>query len=363
MSGSDSPGGRAGLIRVIIADNTAMGAQLLADALRRSHRFGTIWAASRARDVLTLAANQGAEVAVVSTEFEDEPGRGFKLAQELSAARPGIKAVFLLDGRDRETVVQAFRVGGQGVFCRTHSVKELIKCIACVQHGQIWANSEELGFVVGALRDHQPLRVLSRAGVPLLTPREMAVVRCVAEGLTNRETAAQLKLSEHTVKNYMFRIFDKLGVSTRVELILYVASQLQRSPNGNGKLAAAASAPKAAESAAKPVTDALAGCRRAAERGEGTAQFRLGQAYRDGEHAPMNRVTAYMWFLLAERCDRDLSEAGRVARARLATQMTSDQVAEARRRAAAWCRREEERIGISPPGAQITEEPAAVAAG
>jgi DNA-binding NarL/FixJ family response regulator len=62
--------------------------------------------------------------------------------------------------------------------------------------------------------------------VPLLTEREMTVVQCVAEGLTNREVAAQLNLSEYTVKNYMFRIFDKLGVSSRVELVLFVASQM-----------------------------------------------------------------------------------------------------------------------------------------
>jgi two-component system nitrate/nitrite response regulator NarL len=357
MRESDSLGGRVGLIRVIIADNTAMGAQLLADALRRSHRFGTVWAATRAREVLALAADQSVDVALLSVELEDEPGRGFKLAQELSAARPGIKVVFLLDVPNPEAVVQAFRAGGQGVFCRAHSVKELMKCIACVHHGQIWANSQELGFVMGALRDHQPLRVLNRAGVSLLTPREMAVVHCVAEGLTNREAAQQLKLSEHTVKNYMFRIFDKLGVSTRVELILYVASQLQRSsPNGNGK-------PATAEPAPEPATEPLAGCRRAAERGEGAAQFRLGQAYRDGDDLPMDRVAAYMWFLLAERCDRDLSEAGRVARAHLAPQMTPDQVAEARRRASAWSRHHEERIGISPPSAPVADQPAAFTAG
>ncbi|HEY6293433.1 MAG TPA: response regulator transcription factor, partial [Terriglobia bacterium] len=106
-------------------------------------------------------------------------------------------------------------------------------CIACVHEGQIWASAEELGFVLEALREPQPLRVANHAGAPLLTKREMAVVRCVAEGLTNREVAAQLGLSEHTVKNYMFRIFDKLGVSSRVELVLYVASQTRSSASSD----------------------------------------------------------------------------------------------------------------------------------
>ena len=347
MGGSDSSRGRVSFIRVIVADNTAMGAQLLANALRRSHRFEGVWAASRARDVLTLAAEQAPQVALVSADFEDQTRRGFRLAQELAAARPEVKLVFLLDLPNREAVVQAFRIGGRGVFCGARSVKDLIKCIACVHAGQIWASSEELGFVLGAFRDHQPLRSLRRADVPLLTPREMAVVQCVAEGLTNREAAAQLKLSEHTVKNYMFRIFDKLGVSTRVELMLYVSSQLQKSPNGNGQ-------PTADVTPAK-TTDALAGYRWAAERGEGAAQFRLGQAYRDGGEIPVDRVAAYMWFLLAERCDRDLSEAGRVARAGLAPQMTPGQVAEAQRRASAWRHHHEGRVSILPGRARLVE--------
>ena len=227
MGKLSSTEGRTGLIRVIVADNTPMGAQLLADALRRSHRFGAILTANRTSDVLAVVADQPLDVALISADFEGEPTRGFKLAQELGAAQPGIKVVMLLDTPDRGSVVQAFRAGCQGIFCRARSVKELLKCIGCVHAGQVWGNSEEFSFVLEALREPQPLRVVNTAGVSLLTKREMAVVRCVAEGFTNRETAVHLNLSEHTVKNYMFRIFDKLGVSSRVELILHVANQMQ----------------------------------------------------------------------------------------------------------------------------------------
>jgi DNA-binding NarL/FixJ family response regulator len=61
-------------------------------------------------------------------------------------------------------------------------------------------------------------------GMPLLTPREEDVVRLVADGLKNREIAQKLKVKEHSIRNYIYRIFEKLGVSTRVELILYVFS-------------------------------------------------------------------------------------------------------------------------------------------
>jgi DNA-binding NarL/FixJ family response regulator len=59
----------------------------------------------------------------------------------------------------------------------------------------------------------------------MLTPREEQVVALVAEGLSNRDTARELGLSEHTVKKYLFRIFDKLGISSRVELVLYAVNR------------------------------------------------------------------------------------------------------------------------------------------
>ena len=68
------------------------------------------------------------------------------------------------------------------------------------------------------------LRVLNSSGSQLLTPREEQVVALVAEGLSNRDVARELKLSEHTVKKYLFRIFDKLGISSRVELVLYAVN-------------------------------------------------------------------------------------------------------------------------------------------
>jgi DNA-binding CsgD family transcriptional regulator len=72
------------------------------------------------------------------------------------------------------------------------------------------------------------MRVVNADGLRLLTKREEDVVRLLAEGLQNREIAHELNLSEHTVKNYLFHIFDKLGVSSRVELILYAVSSSKR---------------------------------------------------------------------------------------------------------------------------------------
>jgi len=74
-----------------------------------------------------------------------------------------------------------------------------------------------------------PARVVNARGLNLLAEREGQVVSLVADGLTNRDIAAQLGLSEHTVSNYLFRIYNKLGVSNRVELVLYVMKQREQS--------------------------------------------------------------------------------------------------------------------------------------
>ena len=76
-----------------------------------------------------------------------------------------------------------------------------------------------------ALTYSVPPRFVNAQGIDLLTPREHDVVKCVAEGLSNREVARRLQISEHTVKNYLLHVFDKLGVSSRVEVVLYASAQ------------------------------------------------------------------------------------------------------------------------------------------
>lgn len=94
--------------------------------------------------------------------------------------------------------------------------------------GQIWANSHELQFILDALAEAAPLRLVDAKGVKLLTKREQEVVNLVAEGFKNSEISHNLSLSGHTVKNYLFRVFEKLGISSRSELILYALSQRER---------------------------------------------------------------------------------------------------------------------------------------
>jgi DNA-binding NarL/FixJ family response regulator len=197
-----------------------MTTQLLVEALGRDAQFQMIESPSNASSILVLVKKEKPQIAVISAQLEEPSPGAFDLVREIRAQSPGTRVIMLLDSSERSAVTEAFRAGAQGVFCRTEPFRLLAKCIQCVDNGQIWASSSELKFVLEALAQPALAGCLNING-GLLSARETDVVRCVAEGLTNREIAQRLKLTEHTVKNYLFRIFDKLGVSSRVEVVLY----------------------------------------------------------------------------------------------------------------------------------------------
>ncbi len=209
-------------IRVLAAESTWMSSQLLAEALAQDCQLEVTGIEPRQASILAAVTKQRPHVVLLSSALEDSATQGFDLARQISLASPGTRIILLMDISHPSAVVQAFRCGAQGIFSRTESSKILAKCIHSVHRGQVWANSAELGYVIGALKDSEPMRLVEAGGGAILSKREQDVVRCVAEGLSNREIASRLKLTEHTVKNYLFRIFDKLGVSSRVEVALYV---------------------------------------------------------------------------------------------------------------------------------------------
>lgn len=209
-------------IRVLAADSTRMSSQLLAESLAQDRQFEVTGIEPKGSSILEAVAEKKPHVVLVSSTLEESTTMGFDLARRVRAAHPQTRIILLMDTSNPAAVVEAFRSGAQGVFSRTESSKMLAKCISCVHQGQVWANSAELRYLLDALRDSEPMGVLDHRGDAILSKREQEVVRCVAEGLSNREIAGRLKLTEHTVKNYLFRIFDKLGVSSRVEVVLYV---------------------------------------------------------------------------------------------------------------------------------------------
>jgi len=153
------------------------------------------------------------------------------LLRWLRVSYPKIAPVLLVENDDRELVVNALRAGAKGIFLFTHTpFPMLCKCIHCVFRGEIWINSQQMNYVLDALSEVPTLRVVNSNGGCLLTPSEEQVVALVADGLTNRGVAVELGLSEYTIKKYLLRIFDKVGISNRVELVLYAMSHGEHRP-------------------------------------------------------------------------------------------------------------------------------------
>jgi len=223
MSQDVMPGpGKLERIRVLAADGTRMGSQLLAQALAQDSQFQVTGIEPKSASILAAVTGERPHVLLMSSLLEESTTQGFDLTRQICAAHPETRVILLMDTSNPSAVVEAFRCGARGVFSRTESSACLAKCVSSVHHGQVWANSAELRYLIEALRESEPVRLVDSGGQALLSKREQDVVRCVAEGLSNREIASRLKLTEHTVKNYLFRIFDKLGVSSRVEVVLYV---------------------------------------------------------------------------------------------------------------------------------------------
>jgi two-component system nitrate/nitrite response regulator NarL len=206
--------------RVVVADRTAMNSQMLAEALVKDGRFEICGTVCTSSSILSAVNDTLPDVVVVSAQLEDGDSKGFEVTRELRTLGRDTRVIMLLDSSERSTVVDAFRAGAKGVFCRNQPLKLLSKCVHSVHSGQVWANSQELAFLLDMVSEMPA--VVKRGGVSgLLSKREQDVAQGVTKGLTNREIAVDLGLTEHTVKNYMFRIFEKLGISTRVELVLH----------------------------------------------------------------------------------------------------------------------------------------------
>lgn len=209
-------------IGVLIADSNRMQMQLLSGALRRHPEFHVSTCSMDTTSILQSISNQIPGVALLSPASPGNLGEIVTTLRGFHVAQPDIPKVLLLDSWDRELVVSAFRSGARGIFTITDSnLRSLCKCLMRVAAGQVWINTDQLNCLLDLISEVPSLRVVNAGGKAILTPREEQVVALVAEGLSNREIAQELSLSEHTIKKYLFRIFEKLGISTRVELVLY----------------------------------------------------------------------------------------------------------------------------------------------
>jgi two-component system nitrate/nitrite response regulator NarL len=216
-----------GSISVLIADADRMSANLIADGVTRGRSdIAVVAVSSTADETLRELEKNQPDIALINAHLEDGQLRGYHVLPYLQLLAPNTTAIMLIPGSERDLVVDAFRGGARGVFCRLESIKLLSKCIRTVHEGQIWADTRNLAFILEFLTELKPLRLVKPGGgMTRLTPREGEVVHLLAEGLSTREIGQKLGLTEHTIRNYLSAIYDKVGVSSRVELALYAVAR------------------------------------------------------------------------------------------------------------------------------------------
>jgi DNA-binding NarL/FixJ family response regulator len=212
-------------ISLLIAEHSRMGCQLMESALRRCRHISVAGSVIESSEFQDTYRATNPDVCVISSGLKDGATAGFKAVRELHEIDKAFNAVMLLESADRSLVLEAFRSGARGIFSRDDPFEILPKCIQRVFEGQVWANSQQLKFLIESLTENAPPVITDSRGTTLLSSREVSLVQLVAEGRTNRDISRELHLSEHTVRNYLFRIFNKLGVSTRLELAVYALNQ------------------------------------------------------------------------------------------------------------------------------------------
>jgi DNA-binding NarL/FixJ family response regulator len=209
-------------ISLLVADSNQTQSQVLASALRRLPGLRVFSCPAELTECLQMLAYEPADVVLLICDGMADSAARLEILSRLHTSYPQMGLVLVVDRYDREIVVNAMRSGARGIFCRaTEPFKSLARCISTVHQGQVWANTEQIRYLLDALMLTPQLHIVNLKGDGLLTQREEEVVGLVADGATNREIAESLSIAENTVKKTLFRIYDKLGVSRRVELVLY----------------------------------------------------------------------------------------------------------------------------------------------
>jgi DNA-binding NarL/FixJ family response regulator len=206
---------------ILISEPNKMYCDLLKKAFYVvRNRFQVVACASTTAEILAGIEETRPLVAIVSANLQDGPLTGIRILPEIRRLNSDTRTLVALEAPEPDLVIEAFRFGADGVFCRNSPFDLLCKSVEAVSQGQIWASNDELRYVLNAFAKSSKQRKMDSNVEGRMTKREAEVVRLAVEGLSNREIGQQLGLTEHTVKNYLFRVFDKLGVSNRVELVL-----------------------------------------------------------------------------------------------------------------------------------------------
>jgi len=215
-------------IRIVVADDHPIFRDGLCKLLALEDDFEVVAQAQDGRQVLEVLHQLEPDILLLDLKM---PGLdGLQTLQRLQVAKGKTRVIVLTASDDKNEFVQAMKLGTSGIVLKQTATDQLIKSIRKVHAGEIWLDSHTTAAVIrqfvaneDAAPPPQPL-----SGAPPrererspLSQREREIVALVAQGFKNKEMAEKMFISEQTVKNHLHNIFDKLGVSDRLELALY----------------------------------------------------------------------------------------------------------------------------------------------
>ncbi len=147
-------------------------------------------------------------------------GGSINAIQELMRMAPQTKVIIQALSTDESNTVELYRRGVRGIIPRSISPDLLVKCIRKIAQGETWIDNQSVNWVIEAYRSNAAALTNPRTQ-PRLSPKEQAIIHCITQGKRNKEIASQIGTTEQVIKNYLRKIYDKLGVSDRLELALY----------------------------------------------------------------------------------------------------------------------------------------------
>ena len=210
-------------VRILIADDHPIFRDGLKRLLESEHGFRVVGEACDGIEAVELVRKLNPEILLLDLAM---PRRaGIEALRDLSTNTVPVRVILLTAAAEKEQIVEALQLGARGVVLKDSATQILLKSIRAVMEGEYWVGRESVSNLVQYLRGLIGSGTPSRRSRYGLTPRELEIISAVVAGYANREIAEHFKISEDTVKHHLSNIFDKVGVSTRLELALFAVNQ------------------------------------------------------------------------------------------------------------------------------------------
>jgi two-component system, NarL family, nitrate/nitrite response regulator NarL len=205
------------VVRILVADDHAIFRDGLRKLLEVADDVQIIGEASNGVECVKMLTKLKPDILLLDLRMPEKDGLG--VLEEVNFDSLPTRVIVLTAAEDDRDVVRAMRLGARGVVLKQSASDLLLKSIRKVADGEIWLDNRMTAEVIDAFKKSSESG--QRREKPLLSDREKEIVQLVAQGFRNREIGEKLFISEQTVKNHLHNIFDKLGVSDRLELALY----------------------------------------------------------------------------------------------------------------------------------------------